>query len=659
MQYLSQSLKKLRQPNSKSIEISWPLEAVDIEVHEVRQPVRYAHLFNLYRRDKKAFADYIRPPCALPGSKKVLTTLFEHRSINWKLLRIFKFCGLAKHCTWTTLENFSELSTLVPQELERKLDQLALFWEEILILAERSDDIYRDEDTSSKISGLWPSKSTSDMRKLHKLAENKKFFSSVTNPSMRKRIVNRLQTLEYRIPTFSLLVSESRALLQLATWIDRTLLTMGRDSCLQSSRLIWKGHLADEHQYLRCFLIAARTRLHKNDQALAENLRHIFEALDPTFSPPINVAIHEGTSSFRRVSAYPNGIWSSFPLLSQFFDERVLTAGSRASVVEFELPVVWLLQDFFRSFFGAGWLSLEYQKQPTVFGWRNKEYYPFILDIPPTGNPRSVREVLWGEVGDFSELEEPLDNIVGGDVRRRAGLIVGTRVQSSHSSVENARLGQFSAGEDFVRIDTVRQQSYRGTTKATDETFTGTRSTASSDYDKEHKAVSKSPGIGATVTSAKDKAQNSPDTAVNSAISVSDYQFIIENEMKEWTSSGETLLGVDDTYENAQRVLNRHIVEQSERALDTDDIQHANKRQSDRNTAKAIAEEIDDKRLRPGRSYQRSTSKNEWSSGDETVIEVDSELVRQVDDTWDVQAQRKRLHIGLVHLNGAFKLVES
>ena len=627
--------------STKRYQISRPLESQNFEIRETRQSVHYAHLSDLYLHDKEAFAGHVNPPCALADSRRVLTRLFEHSSINEKLLRIFKFRGLAKQCTWTSLGVFCELLDLVPQELERKLDHLALFWEGLCTLVESPDDIYRDEVSSPKISGLWPSKCESDVEKLLIYKESKKFFPMVKTPATREAIVDKIRTLDHRVPTFAIVISESRVLQQLASLICKTLEPMGKGFCLEKSRLIWKGHRANNHQYLRCFLAAARVQCDKSHNKLIDELRHVFNSSERKSSPLICAAALVEVSSFRRVSAYPNGIWSSVAILPQLLDEGVLSMGPMTGVLQPELSMVWLLQDFLRSFFKAEWLNSHYET--------NVEYYPFIVDIPSLENENDLREVLCCVVG-ATEPRESCDSVrTFYDVRKRAELVLKIPVQSVHPFIENVSSGQSSSK------NTLRQESNELTENATKEDSHWSDWTPSSTLNIEQKT---SPNTRNSWVSGETRPHSLVDLTTSGAASrdyqcfkASDYQSIVVNQKKQmnvWASSEETLLGVTNIQEGSSE---ESKLKQSKTVLNTDETWTIIRQSNTRNVTNSFQQ------LRP----RRKPACGGWSSGEDTIVEVDTNKISQTinenrREKWDVQAQRNRLKIGIVKRGKARKI---
>lgn len=447
------------------------------DIMNTRQPIRYADLLDFYRNDKERFRSHVKPPCAPHGSRRNLVGLFENRSLNDKLLRIFRFRGLAKYCTWNSLTVFYELSYLVPQELEQKLDHLAIFWEELSLLTESSDEIYCDEDTSSKLSGLWPLKCESDMGKLRTLENSRHFFALVTDSDIRQSIVNKIATLNYRVPTLPLVISESSALRQLATLLEKNLSAMGERSFLKHGELGWKGRRANEYQYWQCFLAAARAQCNGSHETIINDLRRIFEAVEPVSPPRISAAALQETSRFRRVSAYPHGIWSSAVILALLFDNKMLSTGPSTCVAQPELPIILLLQDFLHSFFKVNSLKSQFQNKPSKASWQNKkvvQYIPFKLDVSLKEN--NADDILWGILHDVV-----IEDTTEGDVRRRGKLAVATPVQSVYTSISNPRNDELMTRGSSVQIIEAGQINH-GSTSATSDKSHGSE-TASSIYE--------------------------------------------------------------------------------------------------------------------------------------------------------------------------------
>ena len=98
-----------------------------VTIEEVRQACNYIKAQNLYRNDRLSFKRYIKSLCALPKTKDCLEHLFKNSKINNYLLNICRFKGHAVSLSWTTVQTFSELLSLVPIELTRVLDRLAKY----------------------------------------------------------------------------------------------------------------------------------------------------------------------------------------------------------------------------------------------------------------------------------------------------------------------------------------------------------------------------------------------------------------------------------------------------------------------------------------------------------------------------------------------------
>lgn len=530
-----------RLDSGKDYNISQDLDQ-NFQIKNTRQPIRYADLLNFYRNDKIKFESHVKPPCAPHQSRRDLIGLFQNKSLNDKLLRLFEFPGLAKHCTWNSLTIFYELSNLVPRELEQKLNHLAVFWEKLSLLAECPEDIYCDKDTPSKISGLWPLKCESDMEKLHTLEKSRLFFALVTNSDIRRNIVNRIATLDYRVPTFPIVISESSALLQLALLLRKRLDAIGERSGLEHSTLIWKGRCANKHQYLQCFLAAARAQCNESHGKMINDLRCIFETPEPESPSPINAAALQETSEFRRVSAYPHGIWSSVPTLPLFFDKKMLGIGPITCATQRELPMILLVQDFFHSFFMVNW------GKPTNASWPNKkvvQYIPFKLDVSPKESSSDAEQFLWGVLQDDAiDTTEPRWHLNSlwthtGDVRRQGELAV------ARPPVRSVYIGVAGKGESITR-SSVRthevQRNHQRTTSTTNDEFHGSECTVSSAYEECDKAE-------------QEETSGSLFGNVGTKVDVSAYRSIVEArmyDMKDWASSAETLQDVNDIQSHEQ-----------------------------------------------------------------------------------------------------------
>jgi len=600
-----------------------PMIDETFEIEDTRQPIRYAILLNFYRNDKARFARNVEPPCAPHKSVRDLTGLFENKLLNDKLLRIFKFRGLAKYCTWNSLTVFYELSNLVPQELEQKLDHLAVFWEELSLLAECPEDVYCDEDTPSNLSGLWPLKCESDMGKLRTLEKSRYFFASVTNSDTRQSIVDKIATLNYRVPTLPIVISESSALRQLAFLLKRNLNAIGERSLLKHSELRWKGRRADRYQYWRCFLAAARAQCSGSHGRLIDDLKHIFEFVEPESPPSTSAAALQKTSGFRKVSAHPYGIWSSVPILALLLDERALSIGPIVCATQPELPVILLLQDFFNSFFKVNRLDSRFRSKSTEIK-EIVQYIPFILDVSLKESSSNDRDILWGVlhdvVVDTTEARRFLESHTG-DVRRRGELgVARPPVRSVYTSIGNSRKDESIIRGSSVRIDEVRQ-THQESTSATNVESHGSERTASSVYEDWAK-------IGQEETSGWCTTGESTSLFRNkrTKIDVRDYRSIVEAQMYNMKDSEETLLGVNDTESHKQSDLDECKLKTLEKVLSRNDESNSKITANIR----LIAEKahVDPKHSRQSvRSEQENILESEWPSDDSTLCEeeVDEE----------------------------------
>jgi hypothetical protein len=615
-------LGKLHQLDpTKDYKITQAVNPETFDIENTRQPIRYADLLNSYRNDKERFASHVKPPCAPHRSRRDLTGLFENKLLNDKLLRIFKFRGLAKYCTWNSLTVFYELSNLVPQELEQKLDHLAVFWEELSLLAECPEDIYCDENTPSNLSGLWPLKCESDMGKLRTLEKSRYFFASVTDSDIRQSIVDRIATLNYRVPTLRIVISESSALRQLAFLLKKKLDAIGERSLLRHSELKWKGRRADRYQYWRCFLAAARAQCSGSHGRLIDDLRRIFEVVEPESPPSTSAAALQETSGFRKVSAYPYGIWSS-SILAHLFDERALSIGPIICATQPELPVILLLQDFFNSFFKVNRLDSRFRSKST----EGVQYIPFIIDITLKESSSNARDIIWGVlhdvVVDTTEARRLLKSHTG-DVRRRVEIgIARPPVRSVYTSIGNARKDESITRGSSVRIDEVRQ-THQESTSATNDESHGSEWTASSVYDIGAKIEQEETSGSCTTGETR-----LPSTSLfRNKINVTDYRSIVEAQ-KDWAFSEETLPGVNDT--ESQSGLDECKLKTLEKVLSKNDNHRDSQSQPDESNPKVTAEMRSEKAHVDPKQSRQSVRSDEWPSDDSTLCEekVDGELLK-------------------------------
>jgi len=227
-----------------------------ITIEEVRQACNYIKVHDLFRNNPSAFASYVNPPCALPKTKECLEHLFEDSRVNKYLLNICRFKGHAKSLSWTTVQTFSEMLSLVPKELTRVLGRLAEFWENVASLTESRAGIYEDTKSIEKVSGLWPTCCSADRKTLRGL--KKTIFPKIFK-KQKNTILEYIENSKFRVPTMGLVISEANFFLYIAKGVTERLEADGNGFFLQYSK-IRKGDktVLDEQAYLRYFLDAAQ-----------------------------------------------------------------------------------------------------------------------------------------------------------------------------------------------------------------------------------------------------------------------------------------------------------------------------------------------------------------------------------------------------------------
>ncbi len=304
----------------------------NINIKEVRQPCDYITVQNLFRVDRFAFANYVKPPCALPRTKECLEHLFRNSTINQHLLDICRFKGHARSLSWTTFQTFSELLSLVPKELARVLGRLAVFWDNVAGLTECRLKIYQDTESIEKVSGLWPARCSADKNTLKEL---KNLFPGIAK-KQKNMILKYIQESESRVPTMRLVISEATFFLCIAKGVNERLKIDGNGFRLRRSEIRKDDKTAlDEHAYIRCFLDAAQ---HVNDIRVSS--RH---------PPQDHDVVEERTTNCRKVTGSAN-FWRSGTSI-EVFNEKTLRR-IQPRYVKGHPPVCLLVKDFLESFWG-------------------------------------------------------------------------------------------------------------------------------------------------------------------------------------------------------------------------------------------------------------------------------------------------------------------
>lgn len=308
-----------------------------IIINEVRQPCDYIKAQNLFRNDLFAFASYVNPPCALPRTKECLEHLFSDSTINKHLLNICKFRGHATSLSWTTFQTFSELLSLVPKELTRVLGRLAEFWDNVACLTESKLKIYKDTKSIKKVSGLWPACCSADKKTLRELKNS--IFPGIPK-KQKNMILDYIETLDFRVPTMGLVISEATFFLCIAKGVKERLKADGNGFRLQHSEIRKDNKtVLDEDAYLHYFLDAAQ---HVNHSRASS--RHSLQ----------NHGVGERTTNRRRVNGSAT-FWRSGTSI-EVFNEKTLKR-IQPRYVEGHPPVCLLVKDFLESFWGPSVLQ--------------------------------------------------------------------------------------------------------------------------------------------------------------------------------------------------------------------------------------------------------------------------------------------------------------
>ena len=427
----------------KNYQISKSADSHDVHVSEVKQPVHYSRLYDYYINKPEQFANHVKEPCSLSFSKQDLVKLFDHSIINGQLLRVFEFQGLSRHCSWSSLHTFYKLLELVPKELEHILNRLLEFWEGVYLLANSNDSVHKDTQTASCIGGLWPLMCEDDKDKIQEFIRQRKLFPSIKDPNERANIEKKILELEYRVPNFSVVVSESGAFLQIARLLSSILKKKGMGYSLEESKIFWQGKLANKFQYFYCFLEATRANKANKTNTDDKNLRHIFE-LSKDFHPSLTGSLDATTletSKLRRVSSYPYGIWNDFSdSITRIFDHRVFwNLHVKHDEKPKELPLCLLTRDFFGSFF-SNLFVLRCAKNSSIMICNViTQYGPFRLSILKDHESTKQSVGLEG-LNCSSSVYTLVSNPVEGDTRRAVNIERGQRIKSFSGTIvsENA-----------------------------------------------------------------------------------------------------------------------------------------------------------------------------------------------------------------------------
>ena len=325
-----------------------------------KQSVQYARLYthrecllNLSRDQKLEW---------VPTQPQDFQRLFAH-PINEVLMRLEEYKGVWKDASWTGLRRFSGLLELVPNELTYALNRTVLFWDEIASLCDSETHVLYDETTARRVAGLWPAWSMNDLDNLSVMMENETIFPFVEERQVRMKILRRIMTLEYRVPTLKIVIAEAKMLEDMTTLLSRGKNITLNKSCISVNGLSIRK--ADKSQYNSCFLAAARACGHKDPRRLSDEVMKILcgEPQVNAAKPPL------GPETGKRiVSAPPNGIWkcsSPFKIEEYFWLEN--TGSWDGKTDPKELPMTLLVKDFFQSFFGSAKDNIVSDTVPSVF----------------------------------------------------------------------------------------------------------------------------------------------------------------------------------------------------------------------------------------------------------------------------------------------------
>jgi len=365
-----------------------------------RQPVNYAKLHREFYRDPSGW------PGLDPNHKAYLRKLFNS-PIHGVLLRLEGIPGVWQWLNFNTLSNFSKLLDHVPKELSRALNRIAEFWEGI---CRHPSQILADTITDGEIKGLWPAYSSYDMKKFRNAMANKadRIFPNITDPEERDCIKNKVEVLNYRVPSLWIAKSEARALQGIVDCLQMAL--SNHKAVLKDSAILLEENKTSDLQYYLCFLAAARACHHMDDSVLHKEVGSILYGKESYTAAIETKATFRQSTDKRVVSAQGHGVWKCNDMSAGFHFETLRDFELRAK--NSQLPILLLLKDFFESFFGSvqeikyskacslvvaeGYLSGEYSSSS-----ERSESEPLKTPNSSTNSPESIISSL-----DLSRITE-------------------------------------------------------------------------------------------------------------------------------------------------------------------------------------------------------------------------------------------------------------
>lgn len=303
-------------------------------------------------KHKETFPQYIAQLYGLKSTKEDLMCLLHH-PISPRIIQLARFEGLVQQGSWSAMNCFRRLLEYVPRELTRCFSRLIDFWEELAELVTSKECIYRDIKTASRIAGRWPAQCEVDRRYIEarfKCKDNP-IFPLVKSNNSRLLLQEKLQTTDHRIPSLGTVIAEAHTLKQITQTLQRALV----GGNLQNSQIYWNDQPVSQSQYLDCFLAGARALGRSDTVSLTKELNLILSIDRPIPSPPNRHVPQSVFAQYRKVSAYPYGVWSSRNLytVNDFFQPDMILQQTKdtCTTVPEELPLLLLLRDFWEGFF--------------------------------------------------------------------------------------------------------------------------------------------------------------------------------------------------------------------------------------------------------------------------------------------------------------------
>jgi len=303
-------------------------------------------------KHKEIFTQYIAQFNGLKSIKQNLLHLFCH-PISPRIIQLARFEGLIQQGSWSSMNCFRGLLKYVSQELARCFCRLIDFWEELAELVTLKECIYKDIKTASRIAGRWPAQCEVDRRYIEVCFKCKDnfIFPLVRSNNSRLLIQEKVQIIDHRISSLSIVIAEAHTLKQITQTLQRTLV----GGNLKNSEIYWNDQPVSHSQYIDCFLAAARTLSHSDTVSLTKELDQILNIGRSIPSPQHRHVPQCVSAQYRKVSAHPHGVWSNRNsyIVNDFFQQDTIIQRknyTRTTVSE-ELPLLLLVRDFWEGFF--------------------------------------------------------------------------------------------------------------------------------------------------------------------------------------------------------------------------------------------------------------------------------------------------------------------